>query len=88
MKRSKFTEEQVIGTLREHEAGAKTAELCRKHAIRSATFYACKAKFGGMDVSDSKRLKALEDENARRKRLPADSMLDQAASRDLLGQNW
>lgn len=88
MKRSKFTEEQVIGILREHEAGAKTAELCRKHAISSATFYAWKAKFGGMDVSDAKRLKALEDENARLKRLLAESMLDQAALRDLLSRKW
>ena len=88
MKRSKFTEEQVIGILREHEAGAKTAELCRKHAISSATFYAWKAKFGGMEVSDAKRLKALEDENARLKRLLAESMLDQAALRDLLSRKW
>ena len=65
MKRSKFTEEQIIGILREQEAGAKTAELCRRHGISSATFYAWKAKFGGMDVSDAKRLKALEEENGR-----------------------
>ena len=88
MKRLKFSEEQIIGVLREHEAGAKTAELCRKHAISSATFYAWKAKFGGMDVSDAKRLKALEDENARLKRLLAESMLDQAALRDLLSRKW
>lgn len=88
MKRSRFTEEQVIGILREHEAGAKTVELCRKHAISSATFYAWKAKLGGMDVSDAKRLKALEDENARLKRLLAESMLDQAALRDLLSRKW
>jgi putative transposase len=88
MKRSKFTEEQVIGILREHEAGAKTAELCRKHGISSATFYAWKAKFGGMDVSDAKRLRALEDENAKLKRLLAESMLDQAALRDLLSRKW
>jgi putative transposase len=88
MKRSKFTEEQVIGILREHEAGAKTAELCRRHGISSATFYAWKAKFGGMDVSDAKRLRALEDENAKLKRLLAESMLDQAALRDLLSRKW
>ena len=79
MKRSKFKEEQVIGILREQEAGAKMAELCRRHGISSATFYAWKAKFGGMDVSDAKRLKALEEENARLKRLLAESLLDQAA---------
>lgn len=83
MKRSKFTEEQIIGILREQEAGAKTAELCRWHGISSATFYAWKAKFGGMDVSDAKRLKALEEENARLKRLLAESLLDQAAHGDL-----
>jgi putative transposase len=88
MKRSKFTEEQIIGILREQEAGAKTAELCRRHGISSATFYAWKAKFGGMDVSDAKRLKALEDENARLKRLLAESLLDQAALKDLLSRKW
>ena len=86
MKRSKFTEEQIIGILREQEAGAKTAELCRRHGISSATFYAWKAKFGGMEVSDAKRLKALEDENARLKRLLAESLLDQAALKDLLSR--
>lgn len=79
MKRSKFTEEQIIGILREQEAGAKTVDLCRRHGISSATFYAWKAKFGGMEVSDAKRLKALEEENARLKRLMAESLLDQAA---------
>lgn len=88
MKRSKFTEEQIIGILREQEAGAKTAELCRRHGISSATFYAWKAKFGGMDMSDAKRLKALEDENARLKRLLAESLLDQAALKDLLSRKW
>ena len=88
MKRSKFTEEQIIEILREQEAGAKTAELCRRHGISSATFYAWKAKFGGMDVSDAKRLKALEEENARLKRLLAESLLDQAALKDLLSRKW
>ncbi|SEN90526.1 putative transposase [Palleronia pelagia] len=88
MKRSKFTEEQIIGILREQEAGAKTAELCRRHGISSATFYAWKAKFGGMEVSDAKRLKALEEENGRLKRLLAESLLDQAALKDLLSRKW
>jgi len=88
MKRSKFTEEQIIGILREQEAGAKTAELCRRHGISSATFYAWKAKFGGMDVSDAKRLEALEEENGRLKRLLAESLLDQAALKDLLSRKW
>ena len=88
MKRSKFTEEQIIGILREQEAGAKTAELCRRHGISSATFYAWKAKFGGMEVSDAKRLKALEEENAKLKRLLVESLLDQAALKDLLSRKW
>lgn len=88
MKRSKFTEEQIISILREQEAGAKTAELCRKHGMSEATFYAWKAKFGGMDVSDAKRLKVLEEENARLKRLLAEAMLGQAALKDLLSRKW
>lgn len=88
MKRSRFTEEQIIAILREQEAGAATADICRRHAISSATFYAWKAKFGGMEVSDAKRLKSLEDENARLKRLLADAMLDNTALKDLLGKKW
>ena len=88
MKRSKFSEEQVIAILREQEAGAKTADVCRRHGISSATFYAWKAKYGGMEVSDAKRLKALADENVKLKRLYADAMLDNAGLRDLLGRKW
>lgn len=88
MKRSRFTEEQVIAILREQEGGTSTAEVCRRHGISSATFYAWKAKYGGLDVSDARRLKALEDENAKLKRLLADAMLDQAALKDLLAKKW
>ena len=84
MKRKRFTEEQIIGILREQEAGAKTGDLARKHGISEATLYNWKAKFGGMDVSDAKRLKALEDENGKLKRLLADAMLDNTALKDLL----
>ena len=87
MKGTRFSEEQIIGVLREHEAGAKTEEVCRRHGISSATFYKWKSQYGGLEVSDAKRLKALEDENRRLNRLLADSMLDNAALKDLLGKN-
>ena len=88
MKRSKFSEEQVIAILREQETGAKTADVCRKHGISTATFYSWKAKFGGMDVLDARRLKALEAENAKLKRLYAEAMLDNAGLKDLLSSKW
>ena len=88
MKRSRFTEEQVVAILREQGAGIATADLCRKHGISTATFYAWKAKFGGMDVSEAKRLKSLEDENAKLKRLLADAMLDNVALKDLLQKKF
>ena len=88
MKRKRFTEAQIISVLREHEAGAKTGDLARKHGISEATLYNWKAKYGGMDVSDAKRLKALEDENAKLKRLLADQMLEASALRELLSKKW
>lgn len=87
MKRARFTEEQIIGVLREHEVGAKTADLARKHGVSEATLYNWKAKYGGMDVSEAKRLKQLEEENAKLKKLLAEQMLDAAALRELLSKN-
>ena len=86
MRRSRFTEEQIIAILAEQERGMKTAELCRKHGISQNTFYKWKSRFGGLDVSDARRLKSLETENVRLKRLLADAMLDNAALKDLLGK--
>jgi putative transposase len=88
MKRSRFTEEQIIAILRKHEAGLKTADVCRKHGISDATFYKWKAKFGGMEVSDAKRLKSLEEENRKLKKLLAESMLDNAVLKDIAGKKW
>jgi len=88
MKRARFTEEQIIGILREQEAGLKTADVCRKHGISGATFYKWKAKYGGLDVSDAKRLKALTDENAKLKKLLAESMLDNAVLKDISAKKW
>ena len=87
MKRKRHTEEQIIAILKEHEAGAKTADVCRKHGVSEATFYNWKAKYGGLEVSEAKRLKAMESENARLKKLLADAMLDNAALKDLLAKN-
>ena len=87
-KPASFTEEQIIGVLREQEAGAKTADLARKHGISEATLYNWKARYGGMDVSEAKRLKQLEDENAKLKKLLAEQMLDAAALRELLAKKW
>lgn len=84
----RFTEEQIIGVLKEADTGTKIAELCRKYGISEATYYNWKAKFGGMTVSDAQRLKALEAENAKLKRLLAESMLDNAALKDVVGRKW
>ena len=88
MKRSRFSEEQIIAVLKEQEAGMPTAEVCRRHGLSPATFYKLKSKYGGMEVSEASRLKALEDENAKLKRLLADTMLDNVVLKDLLGKNW
>ena len=87
MKR-RFSDEQIIGMIKAHKAGVKAQELCRKYGISAATFYKYKAKFGGMNVSDAKKLRALEDENNRLKRMPADAMLDNAALKDFATKNY
>ena len=88
MKRSRFSEEQIIGVLKEHQAGLSAAELCRKYGISDATFYKWRSKYGGMEVSEAKRLRGLEDENAKLKRLLADAMLDISTLREMLGKNF
>lgn len=87
MRKSRFTEAQIIGMIKEQEAGMPTAEVCRKHGLSQGTFYKYKSKFGGMEVSDVAKLRAMEDENARLKRLLGDTMLDNAVLKDLLGKN-
>ena len=88
MKRSRFGEEQIIGILREQEAGMRVAEVCRKHGISEPTLYAWKAKFGGMSVSDARRLRQLEEENAKLKKLLAEAMLDNAVLKDITSRKW
>ena len=88
MKRARFSEEQIVGILQEQEAGTKTAEVCRKHGITATTFYRWKAKYGGLDVSEAKRLRALEDENAKLKKLLAEAMLDNTMLRDVAARKW
>jgi putative transposase len=88
MKRKRFSEDQIIGVLKEHEAGVKTGDLCRKHGISEATFYNWKSKYGGLDVSEARRLRTLESENAKLKKLLAEAHLDNAALKDLLTKKW
>lgn len=88
MKRSRFTEEQIIGIIKEQEAGTPTAEVCRKHGVSSASFYKYKTKYGGMEVSDARKLKALEDENAKLTKLLAEQMLDNAILKDVAAKKW
>ena len=88
MRRSKYSEEQVIGILKEHDAGQSTAEICRKYGVSNATFYKWRSKYGGMEVSDARKLKALEEENRKLKKLLAESMLDVSTLREMLGKNF
>ena len=88
MKRSRFSDEQIIGLLKEHQAGLSATELCREYGVSDATFYKWRSKYGGMDVSEAKRLKSLEEENGKLKRLLADAMLDVSTLREMLGKNF
>ena len=88
MRRSRFSDEQIIGILKEHQAGMSAADLCRKHGVSDATFYKWRSKYGGMELSEAKRLKALEEENARLKKLLAESMMDVSTLREMLGKNF
>ncbi len=88
MKRSRFSEEQIIGALKEQEAGMSTADVCRKHGVSSATFYKWKSRYGGLEVSDARRLKALEEENGKLKKLLAEAMLDNAILKDVAAKKW
>lgn len=88
MKRSRFSEEQIIAVLKEQEAGMPTAEVCRRHGISSATFYKWKSRFGGLEVSDARRLRTLEQENSRLKKLLAEAMLDNVVLKDLASKKW
>jgi len=88
MKRSRFSDEQIIGVLKEQEVGAVTADVCRRHGISEATFYKWKAKFGGLEVTEAKRLRTLEDENAKLKKLLAEAMLDIAVLKDISSKKW
>jgi putative transposase len=88
MKRSRFSDEQIIGILKEQESGAVTADVCRRHGISEATFYKWKAKFGGLEVSEAKRLRTLEDENGKLKKLLAEAMLDIAVLKDISSKKW
>ena len=88
MRKSRFSESQIIGMIKEQEAGAKVADLCRRHGISTPTLYNWKAKYGGLEVSEAKRLRALEDENRRLKKLLAEQVLDNAALKDLVGKNF
>lgn len=88
MRKSRFSEQQIIAVLKEHEAGVSTAEVCRRHGISQPTFYSWKSKFGGLEVSDAKRLKALEDENRKLKKLLAEQVMDNATLKEMLAKNF